>query len=74
MIIVIYLNYSTVYNIIVLSVICNILYMNFKNTTNCISCNDHHIDCTLKWKKYSTVFYAKGSESDKSSYQVTISG
>ena len=36
--------------------------MNFKDTTNCISSNDRLIDCVLKWKKYSIVFYAKGSK------------
>ena len=42
----IYLNYSTVYNIIMLSVIYYILYdTNFKDTTNCISSNDCLVDC-----------------------------
>ena len=50
----------------------NILYdMNFRDITNCIISNDHLTDCMLKWKKYSTVFYVKGSES---SDKVTISG
>ena len=48
--------------------------MNFRETMNCISSNDRLADCLLKWKKYSAVFYAKGSESNKSGYNVTISG
>ena len=47
-----YLNYSTVYNIIVFGIIYFILYdMNFKDTTNCISSNDLLVDSMLKWKK-----------------------
>ena len=46
--------------------------MSFKDTTNCISSNDRLVDCVLKWKKYSAVFYAKGSESYKSSYKGAI--
>ena len=61
------------YNSIVFG--CNILYdMNFKDTTNYISSNDRLADCVLNWTKYSTVFYAKGSESYKSSYKIIISG
>ena len=53
----------------------NILYdMNFKDITNCISSKDRLVDSVLKWKQYSAVFYAKGSESYKSSYKVTILG
>ena len=45
----IYLNYSTVYNIIVFGVIYYILYdMEFKDTTNCISSKDRLVDCVLK--------------------------
>ena len=48
----IYLSYSVVYNIIVFGVIYYILhYINFKDTTNCISSNDRLVDCVLKWKK-----------------------
>ena len=48
--------------------------MNFRDTTNYISSNDRLADCVLKWKKYSAVFYAKGSESYKSGYNVKNSG
>ena len=59
----------------VFGIIYYILYdLSFNDTTNCISSNDHLVDCVLKWKKYSAVFYAKGSERYKSSYKVTILG
>ena len=67
-----YLNNSTVYNIIVFGAI--YYDLNFKETTKCISSKDHLIECVLKWKKYSIVFYAKGSESYKNRYKVTILG
>ena len=67
-----YLNYST---IIVFGEIYDISYdMNVKDTTKCISFNDRLVDCVSKLKKYSAVFYAKGSESYKSGYKVTILG
>ena len=48
----IYLNY----NVIVFGVIYYILYvMNFKDTTNCISSKDRHVDYMLKWKKYNVI-------------------
>ena len=43
--------------------------MNVKDTTNCINSNDRLVDCVLKCKKRNAVFYAKGSESYKSSYK-----
>ena len=47
-----YLNYSTVHNIIAFGVIYYILYdMIVKVIANCISSNDCLADCVLKWKK-----------------------
>ena len=62
----IYLNYSTVYNIIVFGVIYYILFhMNFKVTTNCMSSNDCLTVCMLKWCSIAPYFMRKEAKAIK---------
>ena len=39
--------------------------MNFKDTTNFISCNDRLVDCILKWKKQAPYLMQKEAKAIK---------
>ena len=49
-----------------IGVICYILYdINFNNTKNCISSNDHLADCVLKWSNMAPYFMRKETKAVK---------